>query len=256
MALTEGQPTGDAGSLSVRVRRYVQNNIWGIAAVFIALGGTAIAAAPKAPKNSVTTKSIKDGNVKLADLGRNSVDSSKVVNDSLTGADVNEATLDGIQGEPGPPGAPGSPGTPGADGEQGPPGPAGLSKGFIATNGNVTMPNGTGFQTLATISNFTDDGTYLVMADVTIDPFSTDAPGVVRCVIEDGGGTDLSGERTAVVNAGEEASISIVAKFDRAGNNVRLACAKANATTQISSSYEAPRVAAVLIDSFSTDGTP
>ncbi len=38
------------------------------------------------------------------------------------------------------------------------------------------------------------------------------------------------------------------------GNNVRLICAKAAATTQITSSYEAPRVVAVQVENFSVDG--
>ena len=44
-------------------------------------------------KNKVDSGDIKTANVKLSDLAPNAVDSSKVVDDSLTGADVNESTL-------------------------------------------------------------------------------------------------------------------------------------------------------------------
>jgi hypothetical protein len=66
-------------------------------AVFIALGGGAYAVT-KVGKNSVTSKSIKDGAVKSAD----------VLNDGLTGTDIDESTLLGMLG---------------AQGAQGPPGP-------------------------------------------------------------------------------------------------------------------------------------
>ena len=75
---------------SARISEHIRHNLWGIAAVFIALSGTA-AALPG--KNKVDSGDIKQGNVRLGDLGVNSVDSSKVVDDSLKGADVNESSL-------------------------------------------------------------------------------------------------------------------------------------------------------------------
>jgi hypothetical protein len=87
----------------------IRRNLLGIIAIFIALGGTAVATT--VAKNSVTSKSIKTGAVKSPD----------VADDGLTGVDIDEGTLTGIQGPPGPPG---EPGTPGERGEQGPPGPA------------------------------------------------------------------------------------------------------------------------------------
>jgi hypothetical protein len=57
-------------------------NVMATIAVFIALGGGAYAVST-APKNSVVSKSIKNGQVKSAD----------VQDDGLTGADINEDTL-------------------------------------------------------------------------------------------------------------------------------------------------------------------
>ena len=69
---------------------YLRRNVLGVVAIFIALSGTA-AALPG--KNKVDSGDIKNANVKLADLGPNSVDGSKVADDSLKGADVDETSL-------------------------------------------------------------------------------------------------------------------------------------------------------------------
>ncbi|MEA2347968.1 MAG: hypothetical protein QOG62_1755 [Thermoleophilaceae bacterium] len=66
-------------------------NVMATIAVFGVLGGGAYAAT--AAKNTVTSKSIKNGQVKLGDLATDSVDSAKVLDDSLTGTDVNESSL-------------------------------------------------------------------------------------------------------------------------------------------------------------------
>jgi hypothetical protein len=74
---------------------YVRRHHLGLLALFVALSGTAYAV-QKAPKNSVVTKSIKNAAVTKAKLAPNSVDGSKVVDGSLTGADVNLATLGAV----------------------------------------------------------------------------------------------------------------------------------------------------------------
>jgi hypothetical protein len=102
-----------------RFSRHIRANVWGIAAVFIALTGTA-AALPG--KNKVDSGDIRKGNVKLSDLATNSVDSSKVVDDALTGADIQESSLEGIEG---PQGEQGAQGERGPQGPRGPAGPAG-----------------------------------------------------------------------------------------------------------------------------------
>ena len=80
-------------------------NVMATVAVFLALGGGAYAAI-KLPKDSVTSKQIKNKSVKGKDLAGKSVKSakikssavngSKVKDDSLTGADIDESTLAGV----------------------------------------------------------------------------------------------------------------------------------------------------------------
>jgi hypothetical protein len=67
-------------------------NVMATVAVFIALGGGAYAITT-APKDSVVSRSIKDGRVKTADVADNAVNGTKVANDSLSGADINESSL-------------------------------------------------------------------------------------------------------------------------------------------------------------------
>jgi hypothetical protein len=86
---------------SSRIREHIRHNLWGIVAVFIALGGTATALPGK---NSVDSGDIKRANVKRGDLANgavtnpklapNAVDGSKVADDSLKGADVDEGSLE------------------------------------------------------------------------------------------------------------------------------------------------------------------
>lgn len=73
-------------------RHFTYANVVSTLTLFLVVaGGTAIAAKIKA--DSVKSKSIKNGQVKLADLGADSVDSSKVVDNSLGGADIDESQL-------------------------------------------------------------------------------------------------------------------------------------------------------------------
>lgn len=86
--------------LSTRIREHIRHNLWGMVAVFIALGGTA-AALPG--KNQVDSGDIKKAQVKNSDLANgavtnpklapNAVDGSKVVDDTLKGVDVDESSL-------------------------------------------------------------------------------------------------------------------------------------------------------------------
>jgi hypothetical protein len=74
-------------------------------ALFVALGAGAYAV-NTAPRNSVTSASIRNGAVRAGDLARNAVkrkklapnavNGAKVGPNALTGADINESTLDGI----------------------------------------------------------------------------------------------------------------------------------------------------------------
>ena len=120
--------------MSARAGQHIRDNIYGLLAVFIALTAGAYAAS-QAPKNSVTSKSIKNGQVKTED----------VADDSLTGVDINESTLNGVQGPRGATGAQGAQGpqgTPGAAGLTGATGPAGTINGVAAGGDlNGTYPN-------------------------------------------------------------------------------------------------------------------
>jgi hypothetical protein len=93
-------------STTHRLATLVRTQLLGLIALLIVLtGGTALAAdsAKTAAKNTVTSKSIKNGQVKTADLapaavtgdklGLDSVASAQVKNGTLTGDDVNESTL-------------------------------------------------------------------------------------------------------------------------------------------------------------------
>jgi len=68
--------------------RLTYANVVSTLCLFVLLGGGAYAAT-KLPQNSVKSKQIKDGQVKSVDVG----------DDGLTGTDINEATLQGLNGE-------------------------------------------------------------------------------------------------------------------------------------------------------------
>jgi len=113
------------------ISRYIRTNILGFAAIFLALGGIAVATGLK--KNSVKSKQIKDGQVQNVDLAAGAVDSSKVADNSLTGSDIDESSLSGAVG---PQGDTGPQGPQGDQGIQGPPGAAGnaANPGFSTTS--------------------------------------------------------------------------------------------------------------------------
>jgi hypothetical protein len=67
-------------------------NVMATIAVFVALGGTAVAA-KVLPKNSVTSKSVKDGSLKGKDLAKGTITGDNVANNTLSAANINQATL-------------------------------------------------------------------------------------------------------------------------------------------------------------------
>jgi hypothetical protein len=77
-----------------RVRTHLRNNVYGLIAVFIALGGTSYAVS-KLPKNSVGAKQIKANGVRTAEIQDGAVQSADVGNGSLTGGDVQDGSLTG-----------------------------------------------------------------------------------------------------------------------------------------------------------------
>jgi hypothetical protein len=80
-----------------------------LVALFVAMGGTGYAAL-KLPKNSVSTKQLKKGAVKNADIAANAVTGAKVKRGSLAANDFKAGSLPtGPRGEQGPPGTAGNP---------------------------------------------------------------------------------------------------------------------------------------------------
>jgi hypothetical protein len=81
-----------------RPRRPSHGTVVAYLALFVALGGTTYAAATigsnSIKNNAVLSRHIKDGEVKNPDLGANSVGGGKVIDNSLTGADIDQASLD------------------------------------------------------------------------------------------------------------------------------------------------------------------
>ena len=65
------------------VATHLRGNAGGCPALFVALGGTAMASGMVVPANSVGTKQLKDG----------AVTGEKVAHDTLTGANINASTL-------------------------------------------------------------------------------------------------------------------------------------------------------------------
>ncbi len=127
------------------MRRPSHGTVVAYLSLFVALGGTSVAAVSIA-KDSVVSSSIKDGQVKTADLGANAVTSAKVKAGSLLASDLKAGELPaagtgpqgpagatgaagpaGAKGDAGTPGAPGADGADGADGLDGLDGPAGTA---------------------------------------------------------------------------------------------------------------------------------
>jgi hypothetical protein len=73
--------------------RITYANVVSTLALVLALGGGAVYAASKLPKNSVRSPQIKNRQVKRQDIAGGSINSGKVSNDSLTGKDIQESTL-------------------------------------------------------------------------------------------------------------------------------------------------------------------
>src|SRR3954451_22313776 len=112
------------------MRRPSHGTVVAYVSLFVALGGTSVAAVTIA-KNAVVSQSIKDGQVKTADLGANAVTSAKVKGGSLLASDLKAGELPGAvpgpQGRAGAPGVKGDPGTPGTPGTPGAAGAAGTA---------------------------------------------------------------------------------------------------------------------------------
>ena len=81
-----------------KIREHFRGNVVAYVALFFALGGSAYAVTAL-DRNSVKSKHIVNDQVKRADLRAGAINSAKVGDDSLRGADVDEATLMGVDAE-------------------------------------------------------------------------------------------------------------------------------------------------------------
>ena len=130
------------------MRRPSHGTVVAYVSLFVALGGTSVAAVTIA-KNAVVSRSIKDGQVKTADLGANAVTSAKVKAGSLLASDLKAgelpAAVPGPQGPAGATGAAGPAGPPGVKGDPGTPGVNGAATRVRASKpaGDVTVPANT-----------------------------------------------------------------------------------------------------------------
>ncbi len=82
--------------MSGRLARHIRSNVYGIAAVALALCAATAIAAPL-PSDSVDSSSIVNGEVKKEDLALGSVRSAEVANGSIRSADVATNTLSDLQ---------------------------------------------------------------------------------------------------------------------------------------------------------------
>lgn len=107
-----------AGSTQLQMRKHATfANVMSLIAVFIALGSGAWALSA----NSISSKHIKNGQVRAPDIAADAVSSAKVRDGSLLGRDFADGEIPagatGPAGPPGPPGPPGEDGSPDAPAE-------------------------------------------------------------------------------------------------------------------------------------------
>lgn len=111
------------------------SNVIACTALFFAVTGSAVALEGR---NSVDSGDIKNGEVRTPDIREDAVTSGAVAPDALTGADIDEGTLTGVQG---PRGEQGPVGPEGPRGPEGPAGPAGNTSGPAGGDLAGTYPN-------------------------------------------------------------------------------------------------------------------
>jgi hypothetical protein len=90
---------GTAGpGLSRRVYLHIRSNVWGIVALFVALGGVAWAdaqiGASDIQHNAIHSSHIRNGAVRTADLALGAVTDAQIADDAVGGDQVDEASLD------------------------------------------------------------------------------------------------------------------------------------------------------------------
>jgi collagen triple helix repeat protein len=142
-----------------RSASYVARHHLALLALFVALGGTSVAAGNAVlPRNSVGTKQVVDGSLQTNDL-------SSKARTALEGK-TGPRGATGATGAPGATGSAGAPGATGATGPQGPPGTPGQSASnlFAAVDSDGTLLKDSG----ATAAARADVGTYRIQFDTDI----------------------------------------------------------------------------------------
>ena len=147
------------------IASYVARHHLALLALFVALGGTSVAAGNAVlPRNSVGAAQVVNGSLRTSDL-------SVKARSALRGERGSTGPA-GAQGAQGPPGATGAPGLAGATGPQGvagPQGPAGptgppASNLFVVLDAGGTVLKSSG----VTVAEKAGDGTYRVSFDTDI----------------------------------------------------------------------------------------
>jgi Collagen triple helix repeat (20 copies) len=142
-----------------RSASYIARHHLALLALFIALGGTSVAAGNAVlPRNSVGTRQVVDGSLQTTDL-------SSKARSALKGK-TGPRGATGARGEPGATGSTGSPGATGATGPEGPRGTPGQSANdlFAAVDSDGTLLKGRG----ATAAERADAGAYRIQFDTDI----------------------------------------------------------------------------------------
>jgi hypothetical protein len=178
-----------------------------LVALFVALGGSSYAALVLTA-NSVSSKHIKNGQVKRVDLGKGSVNSSKVINGGLLAEDFAAAQLPA--GERGPAGPAGPAGERGDRGETGPAGP----KGEKGDRGEAGAPGPSGCDGLLCPGTDLTAGQHVTptidaipIASLTAYRTSCEKPGT--CTVRVGGAEITSMELDAWFMSGDSKNFSL-----------------------------------------------
>jgi hypothetical protein len=130
-----------------RVRRHLRQHSIAYLALFVALGGTSVAATNAlVPKNSVGSPQIINGSLQKADLSSRAVAALRGAR-GPQGAPGPQGPqgVQGVQGQQGTQGQKGDPGVQGPEGDPGLEGPRGPSDAFVMFGGAGSFPIGGGF---------------------------------------------------------------------------------------------------------------
>ena len=179
--------------MKLLVRRPSPAMIVSLAALLFAMGGTGYAATAL-PKNSVTSRTVKDRSLRARDFAPGQLPAGKQGPIGPAGQQGQQGQQ-GPQGEQGPQGTKGDTGAKGDKGDKGDTGPRGPSDVFVRNSGGTAASiTGVFGQGETTIRSMTlASGTYYVRAMVFSDNLSTSVPGKLRCNLRTTGTVTTAG---------------------------------------------------------------